>query len=190
MAKCLLLHSHSSSECSQFKLVWHQFSETQFTSHQFVWKVRSVQFRALGPSASVQFIPLSSRTLPALNRIDLADLQSPLARSSNWFWHRFSIAQFSSGRRGQVPPISSFSSVHELFRPWLEPWALSHYICLVKTSEFICNMTFLDQVTSTWGQCWPDLQTSSGKRFGTPWKDQHDGPRIMYLNSFLVKVSS
>ena len=40
---------------SKFKMVWHQFSTVQFPSHQFVWEVRSVQFRACGRSASVQF---------------------------------------------------------------------------------------------------------------------------------------
>ena len=33
-------------------MVWHQFSTVQFTSHQLVWKVHSVQFRAWGPFSS------------------------------------------------------------------------------------------------------------------------------------------
>ena len=48
------------SSRSKFKLVWRQFSTVQFPRHQFVWKVRSVQFGALGPSASVQFVKFSS----------------------------------------------------------------------------------------------------------------------------------
>ena len=32
------------SSRSKFKMVWHQFSSVQFPSHQFVRKVRSVQF--------------------------------------------------------------------------------------------------------------------------------------------------
>ena len=31
------------SSRSKFKMVWHQFSTVQFPSHQFVWKVRTVQ---------------------------------------------------------------------------------------------------------------------------------------------------
>ena len=45
---------------SKFEMVWHQFSTAQFPSHQFALKVCSVQFRARGPSASVQFSSFSS----------------------------------------------------------------------------------------------------------------------------------
>ena len=40
------------SSCLKFKIAWHQFSTAQFPRHQFVWKVRSVQFGARGPRAS------------------------------------------------------------------------------------------------------------------------------------------
>ena len=49
-------------------------ASVQCPIHQFVWKAHSVQFGAPGPSASVQVVQLSSRTLPALTRIDLAGL--------------------------------------------------------------------------------------------------------------------
>ena len=41
-------------------------SAVQIPRHQSVWEVRSVQFGAAGPSALVQFIQSSLRTLPAL----------------------------------------------------------------------------------------------------------------------------
>ena len=53
-------------------MAWHQFSIVQFPSHQFVWKVPSVQSGARKPSASVPFVQFSSRTLPVSTRIDLA----------------------------------------------------------------------------------------------------------------------
>ena len=54
------------SSCSKFKLVWHQFSTGQFR-HQFIWKVRSVQFGTWSKCLrSGQFIQFSSRALPAL----------------------------------------------------------------------------------------------------------------------------
>ena len=42
---------------SKFKMVWHQFGTAQFSSHQFVWKVCSAQFRhgnQVPPFSSVQ----------------------------------------------------------------------------------------------------------------------------------------
>ena len=46
----------TSSSRSKFKMALHQFSSiVQFPSHQSDWKVRSVQFGARWPSASVQF---------------------------------------------------------------------------------------------------------------------------------------
>ena len=59
-------------------MVWPQFSAVQFSSHQFVWKVRSVQFGEWWPSASVQFVQFSSvhsvqfTNSSGLTRIDLA----------------------------------------------------------------------------------------------------------------------
>ena len=44
----------------KFKKVWQQFSTVQFPSHQLDWKVRSVQFGAWWPSASVQFSSVHS----------------------------------------------------------------------------------------------------------------------------------
>ena len=41
-------------------MVWHQFGTVQFPSHQFLRKLRPVQFGARGPSASVQFRTFSS----------------------------------------------------------------------------------------------------------------------------------
>ena len=85
---------------SKFKLARHPFSIVQFPKHQFVWKVRSVEFGTPGPSTSVQcssvqfIIPLSSPTLRALTRIDLADLQGLLVQISNWF--SISLVQFGS----------------------------------------------------------------------------------------------
>ena len=70
------------SSHSKVKLVWHQFSIVQFPRHQFVWKARSVQFGATGPSASVQLVQFSSQTLPALTRIDLTD-SAPLRLGSD-----------------------------------------------------------------------------------------------------------
>ena len=43
-----------------FKMLCGQFSTVQFPSHQFVWKVRSVQFGARGLSASVKFVQFSA----------------------------------------------------------------------------------------------------------------------------------
>ena len=61
------------SSRSKFKIVCNQFSTVQFLSHQFVFKVRSVQFGTGGTSASVQFLQFSSvSALPAVTRIDLA----------------------------------------------------------------------------------------------------------------------
>ena len=49
---------------SKFKMVWQQFSTVQFPGHQFVRKVRSVQFGTWGPSASVQFNSVQARFSP------------------------------------------------------------------------------------------------------------------------------
>ena len=48
------------SSCSRFKMVWHLFSLVQFSSHQYVWKVRSVHL--MGPpilKRSVSSVPSS-----------------------------------------------------------------------------------------------------------------------------------
>ena len=74
---------------SKFKLVSHQFSTVQFPRHQFVWKVRSVQFAAPGPSASVQFIQFSSRTLPALILRLVFTIAVRAFRSTEKFWWLF-----------------------------------------------------------------------------------------------------
>ena len=80
---------------------------------------------------SVQFIPLSSRTLPSLTRIDLAEMQGLLVLTVHKFklvWNQFRTVQFprhqfvlkvrsvqfGAPRRGQVPPFISFSSVHSV----------------------------------------------------------------------------
>ena len=53
------------SSRSKFKMVWYQFNTVQFPSHQFVWKVRTVQFRVWGRSASVQFSSVQARISPS-----------------------------------------------------------------------------------------------------------------------------
>ena len=50
------------SSHSKLKVVWHQFSTVQFPSHQFVWKVQLVEFRAQGQNDYVQVIQYSSFT--------------------------------------------------------------------------------------------------------------------------------
>ena len=72
MTTARIVRELTMSSRSKFKMVWHQFSTVQFPIHQFVGKVRSVQFGTRRPSTSVQFVH-----------------------------------------------FRSFSSVHELFRPWL-----------------------------------------------------------------------
>ena len=47
----------------KFKMVWHQFSKVQCPNYQFVWNVRSVQFGARRPSASIQYVQFSSFSL-------------------------------------------------------------------------------------------------------------------------------
>ena len=55
---------------------WFGIRQVQFSylvgKVPFVGKARSVQLGARRPSASVQFVPFISRTLPARARIDLA----------------------------------------------------------------------------------------------------------------------
>ena len=63
------------------QVVWHQYSTVQFSRHQFVRNVRSVQF----------------------------------------------------GAPGQVPPFSSFSSVHEVFRPCTAP--MTHTLLFIKLAH-------------------------------------------------------
>ena len=53
------------SSRSKFKMVWQQFSTVLFPSHQFLLKVRSVQFWAWGPSVSVQFSSVQARFSPS-----------------------------------------------------------------------------------------------------------------------------
>ena len=67
---------------------------------------------------------------------EFANLQGLLVQSSNFFGVSSvqfrslgtsltgKFGQFSSGYRGQVPPYSSFSSVHELFQPWMQPLSI------------------------------------------------------------------
>ena len=59
---------------SKFKLVWHQFSTVQFPRHHFVWKVHSVQFGALGQSASIQFVQFTNSSGPGLQVASFYDL--------------------------------------------------------------------------------------------------------------------
>ena len=104
-------------------------SSVRFSSPGISLSGKFVEFNSghrgqLPPFSSVQFISLSSRTLPALTCIVLADLQGLLVQSSNWFGIssvQFSSVgtslsgkffQFSSGHRNQMLPFSSFSSVH------------------------------------------------------------------------------
>ena len=50
---------------SKFKMIWHYFSTVRFPSYQFVRKLRSVQFGAWAPSASIQFSSVQARFSPS-----------------------------------------------------------------------------------------------------------------------------
>ena len=49
----------TTSSRSKFKMIWHQLSTVQFSSHQFVWKVHSVHL--MGASNFKTFNKFSSR---------------------------------------------------------------------------------------------------------------------------------
>ena len=110
-------------------------SSVQFSSLGTSLSGKFVHFRPehrgqVPPFSSVQFIPLSSRTLPTLTRTDLADLQGLLVQSADWFG--LSSVQLSSidtscldswfgapvpSASVQFAQFSSFSSIYELLRP-------------------------------------------------------------------------
>ena len=121
-------------------------SSVQFSSLGTCLSGKFVQFSSwqrgqVPPFSSVQFTPLSSRTLSVLFRIDLADLQGLLVQSFNWFG--IDSVQFSSLGTSLSGKFVQFCSGHR---------AGAKYLRSVLSVQFIQfslrTLPALDSITS------------------------------------------
>ena len=125
---------------SEFKMVLHQFITVQFPSHQFVWKVCSVQLAARRQRASEKFVQFSSFS-------SVHELFRPFFRPPRIDLPRFdpgSVQSIESGllgkSRGAVlgPLQRKFQPAGPGFVTWVEGWCALMLSCLLVRGVMLC----------------------------------------------------